>query len=184
MYKEVINKIKPEFEKAVSFFDKELAKIRAGRASVSMVEDVIVECFEQKFPLKQLAAISCSEARTIVIHPWDKSYVEPIERALSQSSIGASPIADKDTIRITLPPLSEEYRKDLLKIISEKMEDSKRTIRHWREKAWEDIQNGFKEGTIREDDKFRAKDELQKVVDEYHEKIEKMAEKKKNEIMV
>ncbi|MCJ7829565.1 ribosome recycling factor [Patescibacteria group bacterium] len=183
MYKEIINKIRPEFDKVMSFLERELAKIRTGRASVSLVEDITVECFDQKFPLKQLAAISLSEPRQIIIQPWDKSYIEPIEKALSRSSLGMSPVVDKDLIRLSLPSLSEEYRKNLLRVLSEKQEDARKTIRRWREKAWDEIQEKFKEKEIREDDKFRAKDELQKLVDEYHKKIEGVEERKKKEII-
>ena len=100
MYKEIIQKIKPELEKVVSFLEKELAKIRTGRASPSLVEDIIVDCFGKKFPLKQLAAVSSPEPRQLVIQPWDKSYIESIEKALSDSTLGTAPIVDKDLIRI------------------------------------------------------------------------------------
>ena len=181
-YKKFIQRIKPELDKVVSFYERELTKIRASRATPSLVEDVIVDCFGQKFPLKQLAAISIPEPRQILIQPWDKSYLEGIVSALTKTGVGSSPIVDKEIIRISLPPLSEEYRKELLRLISEKEEQSKRTIRKWREDAWSEIQKGEREGKIREDDKFRAKDELQKLVDEYNEKIEQVGEKKKKEI--
>ena len=181
-HKEIIDKIRPELDKVIGFLDRELAKIRTGKATPSLVEDIEVECFGQKFLLKQLAAISILEPRQILIQPWDKSYIEGIVKALEQTGIGANPIVDKDAIRISLPPLSEDYRKDLLRLISEKEEQARQTIRRWREEAWDEIQERFREGKIREDDKFRAKDELQELVDEYNEKIEKIGEKKKKEI--
>jgi len=181
-YKEIIEKIEPEMEKVISFLERELAKIRTGRASASLVEDIVVECFNQKFPLKQLAAISSPSAKQIVVQPWDKSYIEPIEKAISQSSLGAAPIVDKDLIRISLPPLSDEYRGSLLRILSEKQEEARKTIRHWRGEAWEEVQEKTKDGEIREDDKFRAKDKLQELVDEYNKKIDEMGERKKKEI--
>lgn len=182
MHKEIINNIKPELDKVINFLERELVKIRTSRANPSLVEDVIVECFGQKFPLKQLAAISVPEARQILVQPWDKSYIEKIVSALEKTGVGANPIVDKDLIRINLPLLTEDYRKDLLRFISEKEEQAKKTIRHWREEAWSKIQEGFKEGEIREDDKFRAKDELQDLVDEYNKKIEEIGENKKKEI--
>lgn len=182
-YKEIIEKIKPEMEKVINFLERELTKIRTGRASPSLIEDTIVDCFGQKLPLKELAAISSPEPRQIVIQPWDKSYIESIEKALSRSSLGVSPVVDKDLIRISLPPLSDEYRKNLLRILSEKQEEARKTIRRWREEVWDEIQEKFKTGEIREDDKFRAKDELQKLIDEYNEKIEKIGERKKKEII-
>lgn len=182
MYQEIINKIKPELDKVIHFLERELSKVRSGRASSSLVEDVVADCFGQKFPLKQLAAISCPQARQIVIQPWDKSYMEGIVSALEKTGIGAQPVVDKDLIRINLPLLSEEFRKDLLRLVSEKQEEAKRTIRRWREEAWHEIQTGFQEGKVREDDKFRAKDELQKLVEDYNEKIEDVGEKKKKEV--
>jgi len=182
MYKEIINKIRPELDKAISFLDRELAKIRTGRASPSLVEDIVVDCFGQKFPLKQLAAISTPGVRQILIQPWDKSYIEGIVRALEKTGIGVNPIVDKEVIRINLSPLSEEYRKELLRLLSQKQEEARKTIRRWREEAWDKIQEGYLEGKIREDDKYRGKDELQELINEYNEKIENLGEKKKKEI--
>ena len=182
-YKEIINKIKSELDKVIGFLDRELAKIRTGRASISLVEDIIADCFGKTFPLKQLGAITLSGPRQILIQPWDKSYLESIEKAIRQAGGGLNPIVDKDAIRINLSPLSEEFRKDLLRVLSEKQEEVRKTIRRWREEAWGEIQRKFKEGEIREDDKFRAKDELQDLIDEYNQKIEELGERKKKEIM-
>ena len=182
MYQEIIDKIKPELDKVIVFLERELSKIRTSRATPSLVEDVVVECFGQKFPLKQLAAISTPEPKQILIQPWDKSYIEGIVSALGKTGIGVNPIVDKDIIRINLPPLTEEYRRNLLRIISEKQEEARKTIRHWREEAWEEIQEKTKNGEIREDDKFRAKDKLQDLIDEYNKKIEELGEKKKREV--
>jgi len=182
-HQEIIEKIKPELDKVINFLEQELTKIRIGRVSISLVEDIKVECFGQKFSLKELGAISCPESRQILIQPWDNSYLEPILKAISQSNLGMAPIADKNSIRISLPPLSEEYRKDLLRILSGKMEGTRKTIRHWRQVAWDEIQEGFRVGEIREDDKYRGKDELQELVDEYNEKVKELIEKKKKEIL-
>jgi ribosome recycling factor len=182
MHKEIIEKIRPELEKVFKFLEGEVAKIRTGRATPSLVEDVVVNCFGQKLPLKQLAAISTPETKQILIQPWDKSYIETIVAALSKTGVGANPIVDKDTVRITLPPLTEEYRKDLLRLLAEKQEQCRQTIRKWREEAWRSIQDAFKEGKVREDDKFRAKEELQELIDDYNKKIDDLGEKKKREI--
>lgn len=182
MYQEIIKNIKPELDKTISFMESELTKLRTGRATPAMVENAMCDCFGERFPLKQLAAITCPDAKTIMIQPWDKSYTEGITSALSKSTLGALPIVDRDIIRITLPPLSEEFRKEMQRMLSQKLEQAKVTIRHWREKAWEEIQEKFKEGLIREDDKFRGKDELQKLIDEYNEKIDQIGEKKDKEI--
>lgn len=181
-YKESINKIKPELEKVLEFLRGELAKIRGGKASISLVEDVMVDCFGQKMPLKSLASVTLQGSRQIIIQPWDKSYLESIEKAIHRSNSGLSPITDKDSVRINFPSLTEEFREDLLKIISDKKEEARKTIRKWRDEAWKEIQDKFKEGEIGEDDKFRAKDDLQKLVDEYNDKIEEITEKKNREI--
>jgi len=183
MYKEIIDRIKPELEKSIKFFEGELLKIRTSRASPSLVEDIKVNCFGESFLLKQLGSISCPQSNQIVIQPWDRSYIEPIEKAISHSGIGLSPIVDKDFIRVSLPHLSEEYRQNLIRILSEKAEDIRKTIRRWREVAWDEIQTVFQEKKIREDDKFRGKDELQELVDKYNEKIKEMVERKKKEIL-
>jgi ribosome recycling factor len=182
-YKKIIEKIKPELEKVINFFNDELKKIKTSRATPALVEDVSVECFGQKFPLSQLALISVPEPRQILIQPWDASYIEGIVKALEKTGIGITPIVEKNSIRINLPPLSEEFRKEMARLVSEKKEQSKQTVRRWREKAWAEIQQGFREGKIREDDKYKGKDELQELIDEYNEKIEELAEKKKKEIL-
>lgn len=183
MYKELIQRIRPDMDKAIGFLEKEMSKVHTGRATPALVEDIIVDCFGSKFPLKQLAAISSPEQKQIVIQPWDKSYVESIVSAISKSNIGLSPVVDREIIRINLPPLSDDYRKNLLRMLSEKKEEVRQTIRRLRDKAWDEVQEQAKQGEIREDDKFKAKDELQELVDEYHEKADKIEERKKKEIM-
>ena len=181
--KEVIDKVTPELEKVVSFLDRELQKVRTERASSSLVENLEVECFGQKFILKQLAAISVPGPREIVIQPWDKSYIEDIVRALEKRGrLGGSPVVDQSVIRLTTPPLSEEYRQELIRFINEKQEEAKKTIRRWRDEAWGQLQEYFRNGKIREDDKFKGKDKLQEVVDDFLEKIEKMVEKKRKDL--
>ncbi len=182
-YKEFIDKAKPEFDKAFKFLEAELAKIRTSRATPSLVEDIEVSAFGQKFPLKQLGAISTPQTNQIAIQPWDVSYIEPIEKAIQQSGLGMSCAVDKNIIRLNLPMLTEEYRLSLGKILNEKAEQTKQVIRRERENAWNKIQASQKAKEISEDDKFRGKDELQKVVDDYQEKIKALVEKKKNELI-
>ncbi len=180
MEKELLAKARQEMIKAVDFFSKELSKIRTSHASPAMVEDILVTAFSQKMTVKQLASISCPQPRQIIIQPWDRSYLEPIEKALLATSMG--PIVDKDTIRLSFPPLTEEFRKNLAKAISVKSEETRKVIRKCREDAWDRLQNWFKEGTIREDAKFKGKEELQKLVDEYQGIIESLKERKIKEL--
>jgi len=183
MYKESIEKIKPELEKVVGFYKRELQKIRSGKASPGLVEDLIVDCFGSKLPLKQLATISCPEPRQLVIQPWAHEYLEVIEKALQQADLGTSPIVDGDLIRINLPPVTGEFRDKLISQVSQKAEEAYQTIRKWRDEAWREIQEKFHQKEISEDDKFKGKDELQKSIDEYHKRIEELKEKKKREIL-
>jgi len=181
--KEFIDKARPEFEKAFKFFEGEMAKIRTSRASPALVEDITVDAFGSKFALKQLGSISTPQTNQIAIQPWDSSYIEPIQNAIAQSGLGMSSAVDKNIIRLNLPLLTEEYRQSLSKMLNEKAEQCKQTIRHQREDAWNKIQDAQKEKKISEDDKFRGKDELQKLIDEYNEKIKNLIEKKKNELV-
>jgi len=181
-YKEFIDKVKPEFEKALKFLEAEIAKIRTSRASPALVEDIEINYLGQKYSLKQLAAISTPQSNQIVIQPWDASYIEPIEKAILQSGLGMSSAVDKNLIRLSLPLLTEEYRKSLIKVLNEKAEQSRQTMRHWREDAWNKIQAAQKAKELSEDDKFRGKDELQKLIDEYGKKIKDLIERKEKEV--
>ncbi len=182
MHKEIINKIKPEMDKALSFLDRELAKIRTGRVSTSLVEDLMIDYHGEKTPLKQIASISVSGPRTIFIQPWDKFIILNIEKAILSSGLGINPVVEGDSVKLPLPPPSEENRKNLSRVLNDKLEMARTAVRRWREEGWRQIQDGFRQGKIREDDKFRAKDELQELIDEYNKKIEEKGEKKQKEI--
>jgi len=182
-YKEFIDKARPEFEKALKFLEGEMAKIRTSRATPSLIEDVEVNYLGDKFSLKQLASISSSESNQLVIQPWDPSYIEAIQNAISSSGLGMSSSVDKNVIRLSLPLLTEEYRQGLVKILNEKAEQSRQTMRHWREDAWNKIQTAQKEKLLSEDDKFRGKEGLQKLIDEFAEKIKKLIEKKEKDLL-
>lgn len=166
----------------MQYLDRELAKIHTGRASAAIVEDLVVDCFDQKFPLKQLAMISVPEARQIVVQPWDKSYFEPIQKAIAASQLGLQAVPEGAILRIAMPDLTGEYRQNLVKVIAKTQEDARQTMRRARDEAWSQIQKLEREGEVREDDKFRAKDELQKMIDNYGKKIDEAGERKKKEI--
>jgi ribosome recycling factor len=182
-YKEIIEKKKPELEKILNLFKEEIQKIRTGRATPALVEDLPVDYYGSKVKLKQIAAILCPEPRQILIQPWDKNSIEAIERALNQADLGTSPIVDKGNIRVNLPPLTEEFRKNLVAQVGKKKEETRERIRKWRDYVLKEIQRYFQEKEISEDDKFRAKDKLQELVDEYNKKVEEIAQYKNKEIM-
>ncbi len=181
--KSIIKETRSEFDKIISFFEKDIAGIRTGRASASLVEDITVDSYGTRLPLKQVASISVPGPRLITVQPWDRSLTPVIEKAIAQSELGINPVSDKDSINIPLPPLTEEFRRGLTKILNEKGEEARVSLRKVREDAWKKMQDGFRDGTIREDDKFKGKEDLQKLIDEYNDKVEAISDKKKKEIM-
>jgi len=183
MYKEIIDRKKEELEKSLEHFKEELNQVRTGRASSALVEGLMVDYYGVKSPLKQVASITTPEPRTIMIAPWDKDNLVNIEKALRESQLNLNPNNDGQVIRINIPPLNEERRKELVKLLNQKAEDGKISIRKHREEMWEEIQNLEKEGKMGEDDKFIGKDKLQEVIDEYNKKIEEIRAKKEEEIM-
>lgn len=183
MVKELIDGKKGDFENAVTHFAEEAAKLRTGRANPALVEHIMVDYYGTKTPLMQIASISIPEARQILIQPWDKGAMQPIETAIRESDLGLNPGNDGQNIRVVLPALNEERRRDLVKTLGARAEDARIAIRTVREDIWKEIQDMEKEGVIGEDDKFQGKDTLQKVVDEYNAKIESLKEKKEEEIM-
>jgi ribosome recycling factor len=182
MYKEVIKKIKPELEKAITYFKGELEKIHTGRPAISLLSDLKVDYFGQTFLLKELGSLSLNEEGQVIVQVWDKSYIPSIEKAISDSKLGFSFNVKENTIFLSLPPITSEYREKILRIISEKKEATRETIRKWRDSAWRQIQDLFYEKKITEDEKYKAKDELQDLVDEYNEKIDEYTERKIKEI--
>jgi len=182
MYKQLLDNLKPELEKAIGHLKNELMKIKTSRATPAMVEDVEIDCYNQKLPLKQLASINVPQARVIVIQPWDESILSDIEKGLRKNS-GFSPIVDGKLIRVNIPSLNEEQRKEYVKIIADKSEEARISVRLHRESVWKEIQELEKKGEIREDDKFRGKDELQKLIDDFNKKIDDLKKSKETEVM-
>ena len=181
--KEITKTAQQEFIKVIEFFEQDVSSVRTNRDNPSLVENITIDIHGSRMPLKQLASISVMGSRVISIQPWDQSSLLVIEKAILQSDLGVNPMIDKNTIRINLPPLTEEYRKKLLKLLGEKAEAAKISIRKCREDAWRKVQNGFRAGEIREDDKFKGRDELQEMIDKSNKEIESIFGRKKEEIM-
>jgi ribosome recycling factor len=183
MIKELLALHAESFQGALDHFSQEAGKIRTGRANPSLVEHVSVDYYGTRTPLSQVAAISIPEARQILIQPWDKGTLGLIEAAIRESDLGLNPSNDGTAVRITLPALTEDRRKELVKTLNAKAEDARIAIRATREDVGKAIQESEKKGEIAEDDKFLAKDELQKVVDDYNQKLEVLRKKKEEEIL-
>lgn len=183
MLNQIIEQSRPKMEKGIERFKEEINKLRTGRANPAMVENLTVEYYGAKSPLKQVASINVPEPRLIVVQPWDKDSLVNIEKAINEAQLGLNPVNDGQVIRIAIPALNEERRTELVKMLGKYAEDAKVEVRKAREAAWDEIQEMVKNGKMAEDDKFRGKDMLQKSVDEYNGKIEEIREKKEKEMM-
>ncbi len=172
-----------EFQNVLDFFHKELQGLRTGRASAALVEDLRVEVYGQPMDLKSVATINIPDAKTIQIEPWDKSIVKDIEKALIEASLGMQPNVAGTVIRLIQPPMTEENRKQLVKIVHQKEEAAKIGIRNVREKIKGAINGDKKEKNLSEDEERRDLEKLDKIAAEWNIKITKLAEEKEKEIL-
>lgn len=175
-----LSDIKKEFERVIEHLTFELATIRTGRATPALVDHVQVEAYGTMQPIKALASLSTPDSKTLSIEPWDASVVKAIESALQISDIGINPVVDGKTIRLVMPMMTEENRKKLVKIVTEKLEEARVSVRRVREDARKDIgkMTGVGEDVIR-----KSQDDLDKLTKEYVAKIDAIGEKKEEEIM-
>lgn len=183
MPKTVMDQAKDRMGKAIEAFSRELASIRAGRANASLLDRISVQYYGAPTPLNQLAGISVPEARLILIQPYDKTVLGDIEKAIMKSDIGITPTNDGNVIRLVIPALTEERRKDLAKLVKKEAEDAKIAIRNVRRDANEEFKKLEKSAAITEDDLHRNGEEIQKMTDLYIVKIDEIAKEKENEIM-
>ncbi|MDN4607434.1 ribosome recycling factor [Sporosarcina highlanderae] len=183
MPKELMDQTKDKMEKAIGAFTRQLASIRAGRASASLLDRITVLYYGAPTPLNQMAGISVPEARLMVIQPYDKTTIGDIEKAILKSDIGITPSNDGSVIRLAVPALTEERRKELVKEVKREAEDSKIAIRNVRRDANDELKKLEKDGEITEDELRREGDEIQKLTDSYIEKIDGISKAKENEIM-
>jgi len=180
---QIIENHKDDFNKALAVLEEELKTLRVGRANPLMVENILVEVYGTKTPLKQIASIAVPESRTILIQPWDKSIIKDIEKAITIANIGINPTNEGQQIRLTIPPLTEESRKELTKSVGEKSEKTRIIIRQIRDKVKEEIIKKEKNNEITEDDKYDLQKKLDEFVRDYNEKVKDLAERKEKEIM-
>lgn len=169
--------------KAVEAFKHDLGKIRTGRAHPSLVEHLKVNCYGSDMPLTQMANITVRDARTLSITPWDKNMVQPIEKAIMQSDLGLQPATAGTVIHVPLPPLTEERRKELVKVVKAEGENARVNIRNIRRDANNDIKKQYAEKKISEDDERRAQDSIQKMTDSYIAEIDKLLSAKEKELL-
>lgn len=161
---------------------REFGSIRTGRATPALLDGVMVESYGAKMPLRQVGSIGVEDVRSLRVTLWDKEQVKAVEQAIQLANLGVSVSVDGPSIRVTFPELTADKRKLLIKLANEKAEEARISVRKEREKAWNDIQAQERDGTISEDEKFRLKDELQKLVDQTNEHIKASFERKEAEI--
>lgn len=180
--KKLLDTARSQMDKAIQHLEIELSKIRAGKANPAMLDNVLVDYYGSKVPISQTASINTLDARTLVIQPWEKSMLTPIEKAIQLANLGFNPQNDGTVIRISVPPLTEERRKELVKLSKQIVEEAKIGVRNARKESMESIKKMQKEG-LPEDDAKALEQKVQKLTDEYIAKCEKHLELKEKEIL-
>jgi ribosome recycling factor len=183
MIDDTLQETKDRMGKTIADLENELKRVRTGRASLSLLDGIRVDYYGTQTPLNQMASLSVPESRLIVIQPWDVSAIKEIEKAILKSDLGLTPSSDGKLIRISIPPLTEERRKELVKVVSKMCEEHKIATRNIRRDANELLKGFKKDGDIAEDDAFKAQDQVQKITDEYIGKIDGIYQNKEKEIL-
>ncbi|MCD6594204.1 ribosome recycling factor [bacterium] len=172
-----------KMEKTIESISHQLARLRTGKASTALLDGIKVDYYGTPTPINQLASISVPEPRLIVIHPWDKTAVSAVERAIQSSDLGLNPSSDGTVVRIPIPVLSEERRKELVKIAKGIAEDSKVAIRNIRRDIIEDTKQKQKDGDIPEDDSYRLQEKIQELTEKFSKEIDEIFKSKEDEIL-
>ena len=177
------NTLNTKMENAITHYEKELASIRTSRASISMLDNILVDAYNSKTPISQLSNISVPDSSTLTIQVWDNSLIKNIETSIIESNLGINPQTDGNIIRLPIPKLSEERRLELTKIAAQYSESAKISIRNIRRDSIDEFKLAEKEKAISQDDLKKHTSEIQKITDDFTKKIEEMALAKKNEIL-
>lgn len=175
--------VESRMHKCVEATRNEFASIRTGRASPALLDRLVVEAYGQPVPIKQVAGISTPDSRTLLIGAWDKGTVPAIKKAIEKSDLGLTPNVDGAAIRLTIPPLNEERRRDLAKVVKKKAEDGRVAVRNVRHHAHDELRTQLKAGDITEDDNKRMQESLQRLTDKYVKEIDGLVAAKEKEIM-
>lgn len=170
-------------KKSVDAVRDELRRLRTGRASTSLLEHITVEYYGSEVPINQVASVSVEDSRTLVVSPWEKNMVQAVEKAILNSDLGLTPATAGTVIRIPLPPMTEERRRDLVKVVRNEGENGKIAIRNIRRDAISDFKDMLKDKMITEDEDRKAQDDIQKLTDKYVAEVDVLLEEKETEIM-
>lgn len=181
--KELLVETKEKMEKTLELLREELATVRVGRASPSLVENFLVEAYGTKMRILELALISAPEPHQILIKAYDPANVEKISRAISEANLGLHPVVDGEFVRITIPPLTTERREEMVKLINQRLEGTRISIRQVRQEAMKEIDQSFEEKHLSEDEKFRLRGEIQEIVDDFNERVEELGKAKEQDLM-
>lgn len=180
---ETLKDCRERMEKALQGLEKDFAKLRTGRASTTLVEDISIDYYGTSTPLNQLASLSTPDSRTIAIQPWDRNSFADIEKAIIKSDLGLNPVNDGKLIRINIPPLTEDRRKEMFKKAKKMAEDAKIVVRNIRRDENDDLKKKKNNKDLTEDEMHKGQEEVQKITDEYVEKIQETLDQKEKEIM-
>ncbi|MBL7142023.1 ribosome recycling factor [Patescibacteria group bacterium] len=180
---DIVESHQQEFDKVIDFLKRDIQSLRTDRVNPDLVAHVLVEVYGTKTPLEQLATLNVPELRTIIIQPWDKNILKEIEKALTTIDLGATPSLAEGVIRLTLPPLNEETRKSLVKILHTKLENARRSFRSIRDTIREEIVKAERSKEITEDDKYRLFENLDKLTNQKQDEVKLVGERKEKEIM-
>ncbi len=179
---QILEMHKGEFSAVVEHLKLDITSLRTGRATPAIVEDIPIEAYGGRQPLKAVASIGIADAKTLTIDPWDKSLMQAVETGLRNSPLGINPVNDGKLIRLALPDLTHERRADLIKVLHQKLEATRIAMRQVREDVRSDIDAAYKEKAIAEDEKFSLQDELERMIKDYNENIKRIGEEKEKEI--
>ena len=183
MIEDTLQETKERMAKTITDLENELKRVRTGRASLSLLDGIRVDYYGTQTQLNQMASLSVPESRLIVIQPWDVSAIKDIEKAILKSDLGLTPSSDGKLIRISIPPLTEERRKELVKVVSKMCEEHKIAVRNIRRDSNELLKGFKKDGNISEDDAFKGQDSVQKITDGFVSRIDEIYKDKEKEIL-
>jgi len=175
--------LKNRLTKSIDFLKSELTQIRTGRANPSLLEDIEVMAYDSKMALKELGSITLADAQTILITPWDKNLIPDIEKAIRESESRLNPVEVGGNLKVPVPPLTEDRRKELVRLVNQKIEECKQAVRNIRQDAMKDIDKDFDEKVISEDEKFTQKEEAEDITKDFIEQTEAVGESKSSELM-
>lgn len=183
MKDEILSELREKMNNSIEALKREFIRLRTGRASTALLDGIKVNCYESQMPIDQVASVSVPESRLITIKPWDQSIIKEIEKSILKSELGLTPMNDGKIIRISIPPLTEERRKELAKLAKKMAEDAKIAVRNHRREANDMFKELKNEKELSEDETYRAQDEVQKITDDFIEKIDKINAEKEKEII-